>query len=59
MKDFIKKVILKLVGYKNPKKYWDTRWKVGIKPKRTQETFEREFVLIKKLMEQFQVLLLP
>lgn len=53
-KDFFKRVILKFVGYKNPKVYWDTRWKLGLKAEKwTRETFQHEFTLINGLMEQY------
>jgi len=52
--DFFKGVVLKVVGYRNPKVYWDTRWKLGLKAEKwTQETLEREFTLINGLMEQY------
>jgi len=53
-KDFFKRVILRFVGYQNPKVYWDTRWKLGLKAEKwTQETFQHEFTLIARLMEQY------
>jgi len=53
-KDFFKRVILKFVGYNNPKVYWDTRWKLGLKAEKwTREAFQHEFTLIIRLMEQY------
>lgn len=54
IKDFIKRVVLKFVGYKNPQTYWDIRWKLGLKAEEwTKETIQREFTLITKLKEQY------
>lgn len=53
-KDFFKRAILKLVGYKNPEAYWNTRWTLGLDAEKwTQETFQHEFTQITQLMEQY------
>jgi len=53
-KDFFKRVILKFVGYKNTRAYWNARWKLGLEAEKwTQETLQHEFTLIAGLMEQY------
>lgn len=51
--DFLKGVLLKLKGYKNPKAYWDLRWKLKLNAEKwTPELIKKEFDLINGLMKK-------
>lgn len=54
MAQFIKRVFLKYVtGYKDERKYWDARWKLGITNEEWDDEFkEKMFALMKNLMSQ-------
>ena len=52
--DFLKGILLKLKGYKNPKAYWDLRWKLNINAeKSTPDLIKKEFNLINGLMKKY------
>ena len=48
----LKKVYLKsVVGYKDPKRYWDKRWKIRLDEKEDGEYYQRLFAGISRILE--------
>lgn len=54
MSEFIKRVLLKYVtGYKNERKYWDTRWRFGLRNEEWSEDFQKKMItLLGKVLVQ-------
>jgi SAM-dependent methyltransferase len=56
MKDFLKRVFLKFItGYKDPQKYWNRRWELGLKSEEwSAEMLKRYIEMLSEIMCEYK-----